>query len=468
MTHTSVPHAGLPDGAHSGAPAPLRSGVDAALDPDYELAVPKDLDYYGVFSEVSGEDLDWWTRARDFTSGLEPRMIRHWEHAEYPVDLVREAGRRGLLTDGVDLGVLSRWPAETEQAGTEQTETQRAGTEQTNAEQIDGVENLRTMSPVAAGLVTMEMSRADGSLGTALAVQGGLAVRTLAMFGSRDQKQEHLVRLATGETLGAFALTEPEHGSDSVSLETTAQLVGEDGSGYYVLNGAKKWIGNGASGGLTFTWARVCGGQYDGEVRCFLVDQGTRGYRAEVIEGKSSLRAIHQALIQYQDVELPADAVLPGATSFKDASAVLFATRLGVAWSAVGHAAAVVEAALHYAGQRKQFSRPLARFQLVQERLSWMVSELTSMQLHVKQVTELDAAGRLSGPQASMAKYHNTRKARQIAQVARDMLGGNGILLKNKVARHMADIEAIHTYEGTESVQSLIIGRDLTGHSAFA
>ncbi|MDZ5076444.1 acyl-CoA dehydrogenase family protein [Nesterenkonia sp. HG001] len=406
------------------------------IDPDYDVTTPLDLDYYGVFADVPDADRAWWTRARDFSADLEERMTGHWEKGEYPVDLVRRAGAQGLLTDGVE---------------------------------VDGLEaNLHTLSPLAAGLVNMETSRTDGSLGTALAVQGGLALRTLAMFGSPEQKEQHLADLATARTLGSFALTEPTHGSDSVSLETTAQLVGDESSGHYVLNGAKKWIGNGASGGITFTWARVAGGSHDGQVRCFLVDQETRGYRSEVIEGKASLRAIHQAVIEYRDVELPADAVLPGSHTFKDTSKVLFATRLGVAWSAVGHAAAVVEAALSYSTQRQQFSKPLAGFQQVQERLTWMTSELTSMQLHVRKVTELDAAGRLSGPQASMAKYHNTRKARAIAQVARDMLGGNGILLKNKVARHMADIEAIHTYEGTESVQSLIIGRDLTGVSAFA
>lgn len=416
---------------------PMTHVPDASTDPVYDLTTPRDLDYYGVFADIPDQDRQWWERARTFSAGLDDRMSQHWEKAEYPLDLVREAGRLGLLTDGVDVGDVQ-------------------------------AENIETLTPLAAGLVNMETSRADGSLGTALAVQGGLALRTLALFGSAEQKAEYLTPLATAETLGAFALTEPTHGSDSVSLETTATLHGSEENGHYVINGAKKWIGNGASGGITFTWARVSGGSHDGQVRCFLIPQDTPGYRAEVIGGKLSLRAIHQALIQYDDVNVPADAVLPGATSFKDASRVLFATRLGVAWSAVGHAAAVVETALSYSTQRVQFSKPLARFQQVQERLTWMTSELTSMQLHARKVTELDAAGKLSGPQASMAKYHNTRKARALAQTARDMLGGNGILLQNKVARHLADIEAIHTYEGTESVQSLIIGRDLTGYSAFA
>lgn len=401
---------------------------------EYDVATPLDLDYYAVFEGIPEADRAWWQRARDFASGLDERMSGHWERGEYPVDLVQDAGRAGLLSDGIDVSGLG----------------------------------LESQSPLAAGMVNMETSRADGSLGTALAVQGGLALRTLMLFGSEEQKNQHAAALAAADTLGAFALTEPTHGSDSVSLETTATLHGDEQSGHYVISGEKKWIGNGASGGLTFTWARVSGGEFDGKVRCFMVPQDTPGYRGEVISGKASLRAIDQAQIYYEDVKVPADAVLPGSRSFKDASVVLFATRLGVAWSAVGHAAACVEAALSYAKQREQFSKPIGAHQLVQERLTWMVSELTSMQLHVKHVTELDAAGSLSGPQASMAKYHNTRKARQIALVARDMLGGNGILLQNKVARHMADIEAIHTYEGTESVQSLIIGRDLTGFSAFA
>lgn len=401
---------------------------------EYDVATPLDLDYYAVFEGIPEADRAWWQRARDFASGLDERMSGHWERGEYPVDLVQDAGRAGLLSDGIDVSGLG----------------------------------LESQSPLAAGMVNMETSRADGSLGTALAVQGGLALRTLMLFGSEEQKNQHAAALAAADTLGAFALTEPAHGSDSVSLETTATLHGDEQSGHYVISGEKKWIGNGASGGLTFTWARVSGGEFDGKVRCFMVPQDTPGYRGEVISGKASLRAIDQAQIYYEDVKVPADAVLPGSRSFKDASVVLFATRLGVAWSAVGHAAACVEAALSYAKQREQFSKPIGAHQLVQERLTWMVSELTSMQLHVKHVTELDAAGSLSGPQASMAKYHNTRKARQIALVARDMLGGNGILLQNKVARHMADIEAIHTYEGTESVQSLIIGRDLTGFSAFA
>ncbi|MEB0288809.1 acyl-CoA dehydrogenase family protein, partial [Cryobacterium sp. 10S3] len=176
---------------------------------------------------------------------------------------------------------------------------------------------------------------------------------------------------------------------------------------------------------------------------------------------------IHQARIVLDNVRVPLDALLPGTRTFKDTATVLFATRLGVAWSALGHATAVFEAALSYSNQRIQFGKPLAGFQLVQERLTRMLSQLTAMQLYCLRLAELDAAGTMRPIQASLAKYHNTRAAREIAATARDVLGGNGILLENHVIRHLADIESLHTYEGTESVQSLLIGRDLTGVSAF-
>lgn len=395
--------------------------------PDYDVSEALDTDYYGVFSALGGipaADRAHWERARQFVDEALPIINDCWDRAEYPVHLVKRMGELNLLADGID------------------------------------VPGLEPMSPLAAGLVTMEISRGDGSLGTIVAVQGGLALRSIAFHGSDDQKERWLGPLARGEELGSFALTEPDHGSDSVSLETRARLDGD----HWVLDGEKKWIGNGASGGVTVVWAR----DEAGDVRGFLVEQDTPGYEAEVIEGKASLRAIHQARIRLEGVRIPKDQVLPGARTFKDTSRVLVATRLGVAWSALGHATAAYEAALSYATQRVQFGKPLAKFQLVQDRLSQMLAELTSMQLHCVHVAALDAAGQMRPTQASMAKYHNTRKARFIASTARDLLGGNGILLENHVIRHLADIESIHTYEGTESVQALLIGRDVTGVGAFA
>ncbi len=397
----------------------------------YDVTGRLDTDYYAVFADIPDDDRAVWDRAKAYIDEVGPRMREAWDAAEYPLDVASRLGELDLLNDGIEHPSLTRF------------------------------------SPLAAGLVNMEVSRGDGSLGTVIAVQGGLALRTLALFGSPAQQDAWLVPIARAEVPAAFALTEPDHGSDSVSLETIARRSADGG---WVLRGAKKWIGNGAAGGVTFVWARVDdeGADDHGAVRCFLVEQDTPGYTGTVITGKAALRGIHQAHIALDDVKLPADAVLPGARSFRDASTVLRSTRSGVAWSALGHATACFEAALQYAQQRVQFGRPLAGFQMVQERLTQMLDDLTSMQLFCRRLADLEASGDLRATQASLAKYHNTRAARRIAATARDLLGGNGILLENGVMQHMADIEAIHTYEGTESVQALLIGRDLTGVSAFA
>jgi glutaryl-CoA dehydrogenase len=396
----------------------------------YDVTARLGTDYYAVFADVSGDDRAVWERAQAFVDEVGARMRDAWDTAAYPLDIARRLGELDLLNDGIEHPDLTRF------------------------------------SPLAAGLVNMEVSRGDGSLGTVIAVQGGLALRTLALFGSPSQQARWLLPIARADVPAAFALTEPDHGSDSVSLETTARRSGDE----WIIRGAKKWIGNGAAGGVTFVWARIDdeGADHHGAVRCFLIEQDTPGYTGTVISGKASLRGIHQAHITLDEVAVGESALLPGAQSFRDASTVLYSTRSGVAWSALGHATACYEAALQYAQQRVQFGKPLARFQMVQERLAQMLEELTGMQLYCRHLADLEASGGLRPTQASLAKYHNTRAARRIAAVARDLLGGNGILLENGVAQHMADIEAIHTYEGTESIQALLIGRDITGISAFA
>ncbi|WP_127476892.1 acyl-CoA dehydrogenase family protein [Microbacterium sulfonylureivorans] len=396
----------------------------------YDVTARLGTDYYQVFADIPEADRAVWERAQGYVDEVGTQMQDAWDAAAYPLDLAMRMGELDLFNDGIDHPDLTRF------------------------------------SPLAAGLVNMEVSRGDGSLGTVIAVQGGLALRTLALFGSPEQQARWLKPVARGEVPAAFALTEPDHGSDSVSLETTARRDGTE----WVLDGAKKWIGNGASGGITFVWARIDDPEAPehGAVRCFLVEQETPGYTGTAIGGKASLRGIHQALIVLDGVRVPLDAVLPGTKTFKDASTVLYSTRSGVAWSALGHATACYEAALSYSQQRLQFGKPLAKFQMVQERLAQMLEELTAMQLYCRHLADLEASGGLRPTQASLAKYHNTRAARRIAATARDLLGGNGILLENGVMQHMADIEAIHTYEGTESVQALLIGRDITGMSAFA
>ena len=394
--------------------------------PTYDVVTPLDVDYLDAFGEATEEDRAHWDRARAYGREVLERIDGHWDRAEYPLDLVARAGELDLLTDGLE------------------------------------VPGHAVMSPLAAGLVAMEISRADGSMAAAAAVQGGLVLRALVHCAGPEQKERYLEPVARGTLPGGFALTEPLHGSDSVSLETSAR---PDGAGGWVLNGAKKWIGNGAAGGITIVWARDT---EDGQVKGFVVEQSTPGYEAEVITGKGALRAIHQAEITLTDVRVGDDARLPGVARFKDAARVLVATRVNVGWSALGHATAMFEAALAYARQREQFGKPLGAHQMVQERLAQMLDEVTAMQTRCVAVARLQAAGRLRDEQASLLKYACTRGARRVAQIARDMLGGNGILLEHRVMRHFADVEALHTYEGTESVQALILGRDLTGMSAFA
>ncbi|MEE1650524.1 acyl-CoA dehydrogenase family protein [Brachybacterium sp. J144] len=406
------------------------SAPDAAAATPAEL-LPAAADHYGLFQDVAGEDLRAWADARSLASEILPRINDWWDRGEYPIELIARLGELDLLTDGLE------------------------------------VPGHRVLSPLATGLVNMELSRIDGSVGTMVGVQGGLALRSIMLLGSEEQKERWGDSLARGTEHAAFALTEPDHGSDSVSLETVARRDGDS----WVLSGEKRWIGNGAGCHLSVVWARVddpSDEQLNGQVSGFLVDQSLPGYKAEVIRGKVALRAIHQAHITLTDVRIPLDQRLPGARSFKDTSRVLFATRAGVAWGALGHATACYEAALEHATTRIQFGRPLAKAQHVQVRLADMLQTLTSMQLHCWRLADLEAAGTIRPEQASLAKVHNTRAAREIAANARDLLGGSGILLENRVVRHRSDLEALHTYEGTDTMQSLIVGRAITGVSAFA
>jgi glutaryl-CoA dehydrogenase len=381
-------------------------------------------DYFFLREQLTDEQLDVLRRVREFVDGeVLPVIGDYWERAELPWPLIRRLG---------DLGIVG--------------------------EDIEGY-GCPGLSPIACGLVHMELNRGDGSLGTLLGVQSGLAMKSIAMLGSEAQKQRWLPAMARLEKLGAFALTEPEHGSDSVALETAAR---QDGDAY-VLDGTKRWIGNGSLADVVVVWARGENGQVHG----FLVEKGTPGYDARVIEGKGSLRAVWQAHITLDEVRVPAANRLPGAASFRDTGRVLAGTRSTCAWAALGHAVAAYDTALSYSKQRHQFGKPLCSFQIVQDRLVRMLAEVTGMQLYCLQLGRLAERGALSDTIAGLAKLNNTRKARQVCAEARDMLGGNGILLENHVIRHMADIEAIHTYEGTETMQTLIVGRDITGVGAF-
>jgi glutaryl-CoA dehydrogenase len=306
----------------------------------------------------------------------------------------------------------------------------------------------------------MEWARADGSIGTFFGVHSNLAMQAIDMLGSDEQRERWLPAMAALEKIGAFALTEPEHGSDAVALETAARRDGDA----HVLSGRKRWIGNGTIADLVLVWAR---GE-DGKVGGYVVEKGTPGYEASVMTGKTSLRAVWQADIALREVRVPEENRLPGCRSFKDVAEVLTRTRYTVAWRALGIALGAFEQALAYAREREQFGRPIAGYQLVQDKLSRMLAEITAMQLMCLRLSQLAQDGRLTAGMASLAKMNHAAKARQVVADARDILAGNGILLANHVARHHADMEAVFTFEGTDSIQSLIVGRELTGISAIA
>jgi len=317
------------------------------------------------------------------------------------------------------------------------------------------------MSPLAAGLMAQELARGDGSVCTFFGVHSGLAMTSIAYLGNEAQRRRWLPAMARLEKIGAFALTEPDHGSDSLMLETSATRKGDN----WVLNGQKKWIGNGSIADVVVVWARDAETE---QVGGFLVERGAPGFRAEVMTGKTSKRAVWQAELTFKNVKVPLENRLAKSHSFEDTARVLTATRSAVGWEALGHALACYEAALAYAKEREQFGKPLASFQLVQSKLSRMLAELTAMQLICFRLAQLSAERKMTAAMASMAKMNNAKKARWIASSARDILGGVGILLENHVARHQADMEAVFTYEGTDSIQSLIIGKEITGSQAFA
>ncbi len=382
-------------------------------------------DYFHVRDQFTDEQWEHFISTRRFVDReVLPEINRYWEAAELPWPLMHRLAELGLL-----------------------------------GEDIQGY-GCPGMSPLSRGLVNMELHRGDGSLGTFLGVQSGLAMKSIALLGSEEQKQRWLPAMAQLEAIGAFALTEPTHGSDSVALETSAHRDGDE----WVLDGAKRWIGNASIADVVVVWARS---DEDGQVKGFLIEKDMPGFTAATMEGKAAARAIWQAEISLEDVRVPERSRLPEAQSFKDAGRVLITTRTTCAWGALGHAVAAYDAALTYSKQRTQFGKPLCAFQIIQDRLVKMLAEVTGMQLYCMQLARLEETGRLTDTIAGLAKLNNTRKARQVIAEARDLLGGNGVLLENHVIRHMGDIEVIHTYEGTETMQTLIVGRDITGVGAF-
>jgi glutaryl-CoA dehydrogenase len=315
-------------------------------------------------------------------------------------------------------------------------------------------------SAVEYGLAAMELEAGDSGVRSYMSVQGSLAMFPIWKYGSEEQKQQWLPGLAAGDLVGCFGLTEPDSGSDAANMRTTAK---QQPNGDWVLNGAKMWITNGTIADVAVVWARAD----DGTIRGFIVPTDTLGFQANKITHKMSLRASHTAELAFDDVRLPADAVLPGVASMRGPLSCLSEARFGIAFGAIGAARACYEAALQYAQEREAFGGPIARFQLTQQRLVEMLVKVNKGALLALHLGRLKDEGRLAPEQVSFGKMDNVREAMWVAREARSLMGGNGITLEYVPIRHMLNLESVYTYEGTNEIHQLILGQAITGHAAF-
>lgn len=316
-------------------------------------------------------------------------------------------------------------------------------------------------SAVFRGWCALELARVDASAATLVGMQNGLVMGSIAVAGSKEQRAEWLPRFASGELLGAFALTEPLSGSDSAQgLRTIAKRDGDS----WVINGSKRWIGSGSISDVTIVWAKDAD---DGQVKGFIVPTSTPGYEAKRIENKQALRIVQNADITFTDMVVPEANRLQGSTSFRDTAAVLRLTRAEVAWAAVGNSVGAYEAAVKYAGERVQFGKTISSHQLVQELLAKSLGNITSSIGVVTRVSEMLDQGLQRDEHSALAKEFTTSRMRETVAWSREILGGNGIVLDYGVMRHFADAEAIYSYEGTREMNTLIVGRAITGKAAF-
>ena len=383
------------------------------------------LDFYEFDGLLTPEEREVRDRVRAFVDAeITPIINPYWERAEFPFELIPK-----LATLNVCGGPIRGY-------------------------------GCPGLSSVATGLVGLEMARGDASICTFFGVTSGLAMSSIYYCGSEEQKQRWLPALARMDAIGAFGLTEPHIGSDASHLLTTARRVGDT----YVLDGAKRWIGNATFADVTVIWARDV---ETGQVNGFLVEQGAPGFTATPIVGKIAKRAVINADILLDGCVVPAANKLPGGRSFRDTANILKNTRYGVAWEAIGHAQAAYEIALRYSRERQQFGKPIGGYQMIQEKLVKMLAEIVAMQLTTWRLSVLRDQGKMTEGQASLAKMNNAAKARQVVALGREILGGNGILLENHIARHFVDMEAVYTYEGTNEINTLVVGREITGIAAF-
>jgi glutaryl-CoA dehydrogenase len=314
------------------------------------------------------------------------------------------------------------------------------------------------MGAIAYGVACRELEAADSGLRSLVSVQGSLAMFPIWKYGTEEQKQEWLPRMAAGEAVGCFGLTEPDHGSDPSGMTTRAIQNGAD----WVLSGTKMWITNGSIADIAVVWAATEDG-----IRGFLVPRGTKGFTSREIHKKMSLRASVTAELHFDEVRLPAGAILPGVQGLKGPLSCLSEARYGIAWGVTGAARACFESAAEYARTREQFGRKIGGFQLTQGKLAWMLADLQRAQLLALQLGRLKTAGTITPEQVSLAKMSNVRTAIDIARQARTILGANGITLEYPVIRHANNLESVLTYEGTEEVHALALGQAITGISAY-
>ncbi|MEK6552801.1 MAG: acyl-CoA dehydrogenase family protein [Bacteroidota bacterium] len=384
----------------------------------------KGVDYFNVDSLLSEDEVMVRNTVREYVDEqIIPIIEKHYREEKFPFYLVKELGKLGLF--GITL-------------------PQKYG--------------CAEMNNVAYGLVMQELERGDSGIRSFASVQTSLVMYPIYTFGNEDQKNYWLPKLATGEKIGCFGLTEPDYGSNPAGIITRA----EKADGGFKLNGAKMWITNGTIADVAVVWAKL-----DGEIRGFLVEKGMKGFSAPEMKGKHSLKASVTSELIFQDVFVPEDNLLSGSKGLKSPLMCLNQARYGIAWGVVGSMLACYDSALNYAKSRIQFSKPIAAYQLTQEKLVYMLTEITKAQLLNLQLGRLKDKNEVKHTQVSMAKRNNCEKALETARIAREILGANGILDEYPVMRHSQNLESVKTYEGTHEMHTLIIGEDITGYAAF-
>ena len=385
----------------------------------------EDLDYFNLDDVLSEEEKLVRNTSRQFTEDkIMPVIQEYHRKAEFPQELIKEMGNLGFL--GITL------PEKYGCAG---------------------------MNYTIYGLIMQELERGDSSIRSFASVQNSLVMYPIYTFGSEEQKQKWLPKLASGIKIGCFGLTEPDFGSNPGGMLTTAEKT----TNGFKLNGSKMWITNGTIADVAVVWAK-----FENKIRGFLVEKGTKGFKTNLIEGKFSLRASNTAELIFEDCEIPEENLLPLSDGLKAPLKCLTQARFGIAWGAIGAAKACYNEVLKYSKTRIQFDKPIASFQIVQEKLVFMVTEITKAQLLALQLAKLQNENKIKHTHVSLAKRNNVDMALKIARMARGMLGANGISDEYNTIRHMLNLESVSTYEGTHDIHTLIIGEDITGISAFS